>query len=554
MLATVNDAVVASDEQFILTGWNAAAESTYGRRAEEVLGQPDALVFRTDFVGFERAEAIKRLLETGRFHGELTHRRADGKRIHIESRAAALFDSDGKRLGYVSVNRDITERRYAEETIRALLNDVLTAQEAERGRIARELHDDTAQTLTSLLVGLRAVEESKELGNALAAASTLRGLVAAALLGVQRMARGLRPSVLDDLGLEEALERLALDVSRANGFLVDLHSTGPRLPRLPEGLEIALYRHGAGGADQRDQARLAQGGEHSRPSEPDRGAPGGRGRRKRFRRLGDPLGVAARFGGDARTRPSRRRLDDPGILAWTRHDHLYPRPPGGTEAGFVMSIRVFIADDHGILRGGLRALITLQPDMEVVGEAANGPDAEIGVKATEPDVVLMDVTMPNGGGLAAIAAVKQVRPKTRIIVLTVHDELGYVRAAGQAGAVGYVVKSAVDTELLAAIRAVAQGRTFIDASLGLGFAQTQARPASTSARGETGTAQLTERELEVMRRVAEGFTNSQIAEELGLGVKSVETYRSRVMEKLGLESRSALVRFALDCGVLGGTR
>jgi PAS domain S-box-containing protein len=233
---------VASDDKFILTGWNAAAESTYGRRAEEVLGRPDALVFRTDFVGVERAEAIKRLLDTGRFHGELTHRRADGRRIHIESRAAALFDSSGKRLGYVSVNRDITERRYAEETIRALLNDVLTAQEEERRRIARELHDDTAQTLTSLLVGLRAVEESKDLDHALGAASTLRGFVSAALLGVQRMARGLRPSVLDDLGLEEALERLALDVSRAQGFLVDLHSTGPRLPRLPEGLEIALYR------------------------------------------------------------------------------------------------------------------------------------------------------------------------------------------------------------------------------------------------------------------------------------------------------------------------
>ena len=242
LLATVNDAVVASDDKFVLTGWNAAAESTYGRRAEEVLGQPDALVFRTDFVGVERAEAIRRLLDTGRFHGELTHRRADGKRIHIESRAAALFDSGGTRLGYVSVNRDITERRYAEETIRALLSDVLTAQEEERRRIARELHDDTAQTLTSLLIGLRAVEESQDLGQALGAANTLRGLVSGALLGVQRMARGLRPSALDDLGLEEALERLGLDVSRANGFMVDLHCTGPRLPRLPEALEIALYR------------------------------------------------------------------------------------------------------------------------------------------------------------------------------------------------------------------------------------------------------------------------------------------------------------------------
>ena len=215
-----------------------------------------------------------------------------------------------------------------------------------------------------------------------------------------------------------------------------------------------------------------------------------------------------------------------------------------------MRVRVFVVDDHGILRGGLRALINLQPDMEVVGEAANGPDAEVGVKETEPDVVLMDISMPNGGGLAAIAAIKQVRPKTRIVVLTFHDELGYVRAAGRAGATGYVVKSAVDTELLAAIRAVAQGRTFMDASLGLELSQSMGSKASDT-NGGAGTSQLTGRELEVMRRVAEGFTNTQIAEELRLGVKSIETYRSRVMEKLGLTSRSALVRFALDCGVLG---
>ena len=214
-----------------------------------------------------------------------------------------------------------------------------------------------------------------------------------------------------------------------------------------------------------------------------------------------------------------------------------------------MKVRVFIADDNGVLRDGLRALINMQPDMEVVGEAANGLDAVIGVQNTEPDVVLMDLTMPNGGGLAAIVALKQGGSKTRIVVLTVHDELGYIRAAGQAGAVGYVVKSAVDTELLAAIRAVAQGGTFIDASLALGFAQSSMRSTPTEA-GGLGTAQLTGRELEVMRRVAEGFTNSQIADELQLDVKSVETSRSRVMEKLGLASRSALVRFALDCGVL----
>jgi DNA-binding NarL/FixJ family response regulator len=214
-------------------------------------------------------------------------------------------------------------------------------------------------------------------------------------------------------------------------------------------------------------------------------------------------------------------------------------------------VRVFVADNHGILRGGLRALINLQPDMKVVGEAASGPDAELGVRATEPDVVLMDIHMPDGGGLAAIAAVKQARPKTRIIVLTVHDELGYLRAAGKAGADGYVVKRAVDTELLAAIRAVAQGRTFMDAAVGLELAQIPLRSNLADAERAREMAKLTSRELEVMRRVAEGFTNAQIADELQLGLKSVESHRSRVMEKLGLASRVALVRLALDCGVLG---
>ena len=214
-----------------------------------------------------------------------------------------------------------------------------------------------------------------------------------------------------------------------------------------------------------------------------------------------------------------------------------------------MKTRIFIVDDHGILRAGLRALINTQADMEVVGEAANGPDAEVGIKRTEPDIALMDISMPGGGGLAAIAAVRSVRPRTRVLVLTVHDELGYLRAATDAGAVGYVVKSAVDTELFAAIRAVAQGRSFMDASIGLGLAQPSMQPVLAAVDGQRKS-QLTPREREVMGRVAEGYTNAQIADELRLGVKSVETYRARLMEKLGLTSRSALVRFALECGIL----
>ena len=277
LLATVNDAVVASDEQFVLTGWNAAAESTYGRRAEEVLGLPDALVFRTDFVGVERTEAVRRLLETGRFQGELTHRRKDGKRIHIESRAAAFFDSDGKRLGYVSVNRDVTERRFAEETIRALLNDVLTAQEAERRRIARELHDDTAQTLTSLLVRLKAVEESKDPGQAMEAAGVLRSLVSGALRGCATNRTGTppeRPRRPWTRGGAGASGTRGEPGPRICGRRA-LHRAAPASPS--RGGRNHALQDGPGSLDEREQARVAQGRQYPHPPKSHRGALGGRG-------------------------------------------------------------------------------------------------------------------------------------------------------------------------------------------------------------------------------------------------------------------------------------
>jgi len=226
---------------------------------------------------------------------------------------------------------------------------------------------------------------------------------------------------------------------------------------------------------------------------------------------------------------------------------------GDPGMGRVMKSRVFIVADHGVLRGGLRALVDMQADMEVVGEAGNRLEAEMGIKKTEADIALMDISTPDGGGLATIAAVRQIRPKARIIVLTVHEELGYIRAAQGVGAVGYVVKTAVDTELLAAIRAVVQGRSFMDVSICTELGGHSMQPKSERA-ADPRTAQLSERERQVMGRVAEGYTNGQIAEQLGLGVKSIETYRSRLMEKLGMTRRSELVRFALDCGIFATDR
>jgi DNA-binding NarL/FixJ family response regulator len=137
-----------------------------------------------------------------------------------------------------------------------------------------------------------------------------------------------------------------------------------------------------------------------------------------------------------------------------------------------MSVRVFVANDHSVLRGALRAVINIQQDMKVVGEAATRSDAEIGINETEPDVVLMDISMVNGGGLDIVAAVKRIRSKTGVVVLTFEEKLGYI---GSAGAIGYVVKRVMNTELLSAIRAVAQERTLPGASFERGPAQHSTR-------------------------------------------------------------------------------
>jgi DNA-binding NarL/FixJ family response regulator len=209
-----------------------------------------------------------------------------------------------------------------------------------------------------------------------------------------------------------------------------------------------------------------------------------------------------------------------------------------------MTIRIFIADDHGVLRGGLRALVESQPDMKVVGEAADGLDAEAGILETNPDVAVLDISMPLRGGIETIASVIQKRPETRILVLTVHEEPSFVRAAIAAGAVGYVVKSVVDTEFIAAVRLAANRGNDPD-TISSHLAR-HGRPLATNASGVL----LSDREREVLGLIAQGHTNREVASQLRLSIKSVETYRARSMEKLGLRSRAELVRYALDTGLL----
>lgn len=216
-----------------------------------------------------------------------------------------------------------------------------------------------------------------------------------------------------------------------------------------------------------------------------------------------------------------------------------------------MTIRVLIADDHAVLRAGLRALIDAQQDMRVVGEARDGHEAVTKAVATKPDVLLLDLSMPAHSGLHAIPLLRQRSPDARVLVLSMHEDLACLRAAFDSGAAGYVSKKVADTELLAAIRAVEGGKKYVcscsqellaQAALGFDLSGADAR--------EDGASALSKREGEVLIMVAEGYTNRQIAERLGVSVKSVESYRTRVQEKLGLQTRVELHRYTLAMGLL----
>ncbi len=218
-------------------------------------------------------------------------------------------------------------------------------------------------------------------------------------------------------------------------------------------------------------------------------------------------------------------------------------------------IRILVTDDHAVLRAGLSALLNAEPDCTVVGEAADGHECLRVAQATQPDVILLDINMPHLNGLEALPQLRQVAPKSRILVLTMHDDVTYLRQVLRAGGAGYVLKQAADVELLSAIRTVYNGGTFLhpnhaqalldDPAAGDDKASGQ-QPRDGKANGNSALASLSERELETLKLVALGYSNKEIAEQLYLSVKTVETYKARIMEKLELTTRAALVRFALQ--------
>jgi len=210
-------------------------------------------------------------------------------------------------------------------------------------------------------------------------------------------------------------------------------------------------------------------------------------------------------------------------------------------------IRVILADDHTILRSGLKALLNMEPDMEVVGEAADGREAvELAVRL-RPDVIVMDISMPDMDGLRAAQEIHNLNLPSRIVILTVHADEDYLFQTLKLGASGYVLKSSADVELIDAIRTAYRGDVFLYPSAVKKLLSEYLRGGG---QGRSDQDSLTTREREVLKATAEGYTNNEIAEQLVISPKTVDTYRQRIMEKLNLHHRSELVRYALKKGLL----
>ena len=210
-----------------------------------------------------------------------------------------------------------------------------------------------------------------------------------------------------------------------------------------------------------------------------------------------------------------------------------------------MSTRVLIVDDHAVVRAGLKLLVDGQNDLETVGEAGSARDAIFEARSLKPDVVLLDVVMPDQNGIEIVPQLLKENPESKVLVLSMQDEPRYVREAFEAGASGYVLKEGADSELVAAIREVADGGRYVHPQLG---ARLVAAESEERKRAEDDP--LSDREREVLRLLALGHTNQEIAKQLYISVRTAETHRAHIMQKLHLSSRADLVRYALANGLL----
>ena len=448
---------------------------------------------------------------------------APGQRAHAPARAP--YEVERLTAGFNKMLARIEQERI--EGGRA----VIRAQEEERARIAQDLHDEVNQALTAILLRLQAAALDVPPGLR-SELKEIQTLATQAMEELLTLARTLRPTALDDHGLVPALASQVANFGERTGIRTTFHRHGDT-PELSDEEQLVLYRVA--------QESLSNVVQHSGASavRVELSSVG----RTTLRVRDDGCGFAPKTKSGGRLGVSGMR--ERALLVGGRLN-VFSAPGEGTTIELTMgaSSRILIADDHGIVRGGMKLLIDRQPDMEVVAEAGDGVEAFEEALRTKPDLCVLDVSMPRMTGLQAARQIRAHLPETQVLALSMHDDERYVFDALKAGASGYVLKREVDQALLNAIRAVSRGDAFLTNAVERTIVREWMSDSSSGPEEP-----LTPREQEVLKLISEAFTNKQIAETLHLAEKTVESHRANLLRKLGMRDRVELVRYAIRRGL-----
>lgn len=443
------------------------------------------------------------------------------------------------------------EAEQARDQLKELSRQLVEAQETERRRIARELHDEVGQLLTMLKLALdtcpRLPPESIKT-KLREQSETVNELVRI----VRKMSIELRPAILDDLGLLPALFWFCDRYSAQTQIAVDLRHEGIEKRRFPRDVETAAYRV--------VQEALTNVARHARTD------------RVIVRTWADARSVAcrSRIKGEGFIRPKRWREEvRPGCAGcasacpcwagnwWSirpraqepasRRSFRGTKPPRALR-NRMSKITIVLADDHNLVRQGLRALLTEEPDFSIVGEAADGVETMRLVNRVKPDILVLDLIIPSLNGLEVTREVRRRHPATRVIILSMYENEAYVSEAIRNGASGYVLKCSTSADLVKAIREAVAGRCYLSSALSIAAIEAYSRRTKTGKLDRYET--LTTREREVFHLTAEGHTSAEIARRLFISSRTVEIHRANMLRKLKLHNQTDVVRFAIERGIL----
>jgi PAS domain S-box-containing protein len=582
---------------------NPALERTLGYRAEELLGTVISDLIHPEDLEQHINKLIRDVQSSSVSYGPMEvrspagarWRRKDGSYCYLESYINNLIDDPDIRA-VVGTARDVTERKRAEEEIsrlnetlerrvaertaqlaeresllRHLVGRLVAAQEEERRRVAYEVHDGLAQVASAAHHHLQAFADAHSPGTTMGKGELGRALelVRQTVGEARRVIANLRPTALDDFGLATAI-RQQVETLRDEGWQIGYEEALGE-ERLSVEIETALYRVAQEALTnvrkhaQTTQAHVTlrrqgqtvylevrdQGRGFEQPAMPEAGGPGERvglsSMRERVALLGGELQIRSR----------------PGAGTSVVAEVPLPVPEDVEDADHVsretVPTRLLIVDDHALVREGIRTVLESAPDLEVIAEATNGREALELCRSLSPDLILMDVRMPEMDGLKATRAIKEEFPTTIVLMVTTYDNPDYLLKAIKAGAAGYVLKDATKQQLLGSVRKVLGGESPLDQGLAMRLLwrltdetrqQAVALPEPPKEDQALLPEPLTARELEVLRLLPLGETNQQIARELGVSRTTVKTHVAHIIAKLGVSDRTQAAVRAIELGLL----